>query len=1001
MKTRKRILSLSLALLLCAGLLSGAALAEPEEDPADQEDITAGEFGDLYWELDVYEQLLWISGDGYMPGPPAENFPWYGHREEIACLMIDEGVRSIADCAMTDCANLTEVTLPQSLGYIGEGAFAGCDDLSFVGYYGTADEWAEIVIADGNEALLALEPVFLDPLPNDWSYDVTDDETAVIMHYGGEDIDVVIPEELDGFPVTGIKEDAFRYCDTVETVTIHAGVTEIAADAFPDCERLREFIVAEENPAYAAADGVLYTKDGTALIRCPCAREDSLAVPEGVTDILTGAFRACAALKEVTLPAGAAAIGAYAFDGCKTLETVNLPEGLAVIAECAFLNCESLQEADLPSTALTLESRAFCGCAALKSVVIPEGIVSLSEGLLSYCTGLESVTLPKTLERIETEALDACWRLRRIDLPEGLNYIGPRAFQDTGLERVEIPAGVTVIMGETFTSCGNLREVVLPDTLERITVRAFWSCEELTDIRIPASVIYIDSTAFWYCPKLTSFDLDPENACYRTEDGVLYSKDGKELVCCPTGKTGRLTIPEGVKTIRSYAFSSSMLEEVTIPESVTRLDAGAFSGCELKKLTVPSGVTFLGDYVFGSCYYLEEVLFLGSAPQMFRDTFHNTTTTIRYYPFLEGWEEAAAGYYDGDLTWEPVDCGALEALEVAAPPARTSYGQKDKPDLTGLVLNAVFEKETVTLRPWLLPEPEYDFSVPGDTVITLRLLDKSVDIPVTAADYYAAGTAGALTWLLSADGVLTISGEGEMTETPWDYCANSILSVELGPGVTTICEYAFARCSAMTSFTVPAGVTGIGSGAFCRYGALESVTVEPGNTAYCDVDGVLFTADMSSLILYPEGQEALTYEVPAGVKTIEDYAFTASSLTAVTLPEGLTDIGYNAFYDCVFLEYIVLPASLQSTDSSFVCCWSLTDVYYGGSEEDWAAVRIEVDPDGYGDALETAAIHCLSAGPAEGPAEAAPVSAAQILRDGGGAADALDAALLLRDAVGL
>jgi len=100
----------------------------------------------------------------------------------------------------------------------------------------------------------------------------------------------------------------------------------------------------------------------------------------------------------------------------------------------------------------------------------------------------------------------------------------------------------------------------------------------------------IDYYAFTDCSGLTAINVDAANTAYSSQDGILYSKDKTSLHIYPAGKTGAFTIPNGVTTIVSIAFSScTSLTSITIPDSVTSIGFNAFYGC-----TGLTSVTFQG-----------------------------------------------------------------------------------------------------------------------------------------------------------------------------------------------------------------------------------------------------------------------------------------------------------------------------------------------------------------------------------------------------------------------
>ena len=165
----------------------------------------------------------------------------------------------------------------------------------------------------------------------------------------------------------------------------------------------------------------------------------------------------------------------------------------------------------------------------------------------------------------------------------------------------------------------------------------------------------------------------------------------------------------------------------------------------------------------------------------------------------------------------------------------------------------------------------------------------------------SSGTCGPnLTWHLTDDGVLTITGKGEMydysysNEAPWGkYNINRIIKrIIIGDGITTIGSSAFDRCFFLTSVTIPNSVTTIGSKAFSGCSVLTSVTI------------------------------------PNSVTTIGDKAFSnCSALTSVTIPNSVTKIGDSAFERCSALTSVTIPNSVTTIgEAAFNGCSSLTSV---------------------------------------------------------------------------
>ncbi|MEI6072576.1 MAG: leucine-rich repeat protein [Verrucomicrobiae bacterium] len=155
-----------------------------------------------------------------------------------------------------------------------------------------------------------------------------------------------------------------------------------------------------------------------------------------------------------------------------------------------------------------------------------------------------------------------------------------------------------------------------------------------------------------------------------------------------------------------------------------------------------------------------------------------------------------------------------------------------------------------------------------------------------------------------------------------------LLNVTIPYGVTSIGYAAFQDCHGLTNVTIPASVTNIGDAPFASCYSLPAITVSSDNTAYKDLDGVLFNKNLNSLIQYPCARSASSYNIPSSVTSIRSYAFSGcSGLTAVTIPAGVADIGNFAFSNCSGLTGVTIPSSVTSIGAvPFQYCTNLTAI---------------------------------------------------------------------------
>ena len=192
-----------------------------------------------------------------------------------------------------------------------------------------------------------------------------------------------------------------------------------------------------------------------------------------------------------------------------------------------------------------------------------------------------------------------------------------------------------------------------------------------------------------------------------------------------------------------------------------------------------------------------------------------------------------------------------------------------------------------------------------------------------AADTLDAGSCGSnLLWVLDSDGILTISGQGDMydyagdstDDPPWYHLRTSITKVHVTDSVTDIGNYAFWSCDNLSDIVLPAALTSIGAGAF----------------GGCSMSSINLPQSLESIgdHAFSNCERLTSITIPEGVTSIGDYTFSnCGKLTSADLPDGITDIGYGAFSDCVRLSYITLPDSVQSIgDYAFSNCSGLTGI---------------------------------------------------------------------------
>ena len=598
----------------------------------------------------------------------------------------------------------------------------------------------------------------------------------------------------------------------------------------------------------------------------------------------------------------------------------------------------------------------------IKKVVIGEGVESISDNAFHYYENLRSVSLPSTLTSIGEAAFWACSSLQSITLPNNLTNIGLNAFRAChSLTQVLIPASVTNIDGSAFECCTGLTDVVFEgNSLEFGSGATFYDCTSLKN------VFFNGTRADWTASRGSSGSVLPAAAQIYYKNDLISSgtcgdnssgnntqwkltKAGTLIITVGTGCTeggiadfayGKtpwyqdiydsgircLIIGSGIKTIGSYAFADCTdLAEIIVPDGVISIGDGAFQqNSGAKRVVLPPSTVYIGHGALRDCSALTSVSLPDSmSNRLFLDMFEGCTN-LKSVDIPDG----ITDIYEGDL---------------ASCPNWTDIYY----DNWGRVWNRVVSN----VRD----------SIPDRMNVHFK------------DNIYDSGSCGEnVTWTLTADGTLTISGTGAMTDytydsrSPWYSCRTYIKRVVMQQGVTSIGDHAFWDCSGLTSVTIPDGVTSIGGDAFSGCAALTSVTI-PGSVT--SIGGGAFSGCTSlTSVAIPSsvteiggsafsGCTGLTsVTIPDSVTSIGDSVFSGcTALTAVTISDGVTAIGGSTFSNCIRLAKVTIPKSVTSIGkNAFYYCESIADVYYDGTEEDWAKISIS---EGNEDLL-AAALHC-------------------------------------------
>lgn len=371
--------------------------------------------------------------------------------------------------------------------------------------------------------------------------------------------------------------------------TVPSSVKKIYANAFEGCRKLTSVII----PDSVEYIGKYAFKD--------CAELQSVRLDASIDTIREGTFEGCTSLESVRIPGKVKTIGYHAFKNCRSLTGMTLPESVESMSSGAFYACEQLRSVSLSSKIESIPYCAFSQCINLKKVDGINKVRLIDSYAFSGCEKLENISFPASLEEICSYAFLQCRKLGKVVIPKNTEKIGGSAFEEAA-SSFEVKAGNPnysaregLLLNETETylvqapvkSKGTLH---MPDTVKNIRRDAFkgseyraiylsqavttvyrtWfeNCKYLETLVLSDQTQKIDGESYYkdQMKNLKQIRISRKNEMYCSRQGVIYTKDRREMVFFPSGKRGSITLPGTCKYIGSQ-MSYNRLNSIKVAET--------------------------------------------------------------------------------------------------------------------------------------------------------------------------------------------------------------------------------------------------------------------------------------------------------------------------------------------------------------------------------------------------------------------------------------------------